>query len=152
MKLERYEPLLFSKDALEFKFDSIGPKGRFLKIIQFVETSDPSIYNLTFGDFLPDGSVDDHVKNDNKDRNKILATIAGAIYEFTSNYPDKSIFFKGSTDGRTRLYRMALALNFQELSIDFEIYGVLLRENVFFIEQFEKGKEYYGFVVKRKIN
>jgi len=70
---------------------------------------------------MPEGKVNDYIKNDNKDRNKILATVAAAVYEFTSHYPDRFIFFVGSTPERTRLYRMALAINLDELNVDFEI-------------------------------
>ena len=152
MKQEWYEPLLASADVLKFRFNSIGPKGRILKGVQFRRTSDPGIYYLSFGNLLPDGSLDLYIKDDNKDRNKILATVAVAIYKFTARYPDKYVFFTGSTDGRTRLYRMALAIHFQELSMDFDIYGVHLKEDGYLIELFEKGKNYYGFAVKRKIN
>jgi len=152
MKLERYEPLVASDNELEYRFDSIGPKGKILKIIQFVKTNDPRFYIMSFGDILPDGSVDHHIKNDNKDRNKILATVAVVVYEFTARNPNKFVFFKGSTEVRTRLYRMALAINLKELSIDYEIYGVHLKEGNYIVRQFEKEKEYYGFAVKRKIN
>ncbi|NII28872.1 hypothetical protein HB364_27590 [Pseudoflavitalea sp. X16] len=152
MNYERYEPLLISGDALEFKFNSIGPKGEISIVVQFAETDDPGIYNLAFGNLLPDGCIDDHVKNDNRDRNKILATVAAAIYEFSFRRPEKLIFFTGSTSARTRLYRMAITNNLIELSIDFEIYGVNLINNTFWAETFEKAKEYYGFVIKRKNN
>ena len=102
MKFDKYENLLVSTDAFEYAFVSEGPKGRFRKIIQFVETTDEGIYNLAFGDLLEDGSVDDLVKNDNKDRDKILATVVYAVYEFTSRYPAFSVFFAGSTPDRTR--------------------------------------------------
>jgi hypothetical protein len=110
MKYEKYEPLLISKEAFEFKFNSIGPKGNISIVVQFIETDDPAIYNLAFGNLLANGHIDDFVKNDNQDRNKVLATVAASVYEFTSRYPDKLVFFTGSTPERTRLYRMALLL------------------------------------------
>lgn len=64
MKYEKYESLLISGDSLEFKFISQGPKGNIQKVVQFMETSDPAIYNLAFGDLQSDGTVDDHVKNE----------------------------------------------------------------------------------------
>lgn len=151
MKYERYESLLTSGDSLEFKFTSEGPKGEIQKVVQFIKTNDPLIYNLAFGDLLPGGKVDDHVKNDNKDRNKILATVAATVYEFTARYPEKFVFFTGSTHERTRLYRMALTNNMEELSQDFEIYGITITGETFIAESFSKGKTYTGFLVKRKI-
>ena len=92
MQYERYESLSISRDSREFIFISEGPKGGITKVVQFIETTDPEIYNLSFGELLPDGKVDDFVKNNNKDRNKILATVAATVYEFTSSYPDKLVF------------------------------------------------------------
>lgn len=151
MKYEKYEPLLISKDALEFKFISEGPKGEIQKVVQFIETADATIYNLAFGDLTPDGEVDDHIKNDNKDRNKILATVAATVYEFTAHYPEKFVFFTGSTPERTRLYRMALATNLEELNGDFEIYGVILTKGLYYVAPFVKGEAFFGFLIKRKI-
>jgi hypothetical protein len=152
MKYEKYESLSISKDALEFKFVSMGPKGEIQKVVQFIETENPDIYNLAFGDLMPHGEVNDAVKNDNKDRNKVLATVAAAIYEFTVHYSEKYVFFTGSTPERTRLYRMALANNLDELNVDFEIYGVILMKGLYFIKPFVKGVGYLGFLIKRKIN
>jgi hypothetical protein len=121
-------------------------------VVQFIETNDPAIYNLAFGDLLEDGSVDDRIKNDNKDRNRILATVAATVYEFTARYPEKMVLFTGSTVERTRLYRMALTTNFDELCIDFKIFGVNLKDDFYSVEKFVKGKEYSAFLVKRKIN
>jgi uncharacterized protein DUF6934 len=151
MKYSKYEPLLISKDAHEFKFSSIGPKGEISIVVQFIETEDSTVYNLAFGNMLDNGEVDDYVKNDNKDRNKILATVAAAVYEFTARNPHKYVFFAGSTSSRTRLYRMALTNNLSELSTDFEIYGLNWHKSAFEMTRFEKGKDYYGFLVKRKI-
>jgi hypothetical protein len=79
MKLERYESLVASDDELKFTFDSIGPKGRILKWIQFQKMNDPDIYYLSFGNLLSDGSIDHYSKDNNNDRNKILATVAVAV-------------------------------------------------------------------------
>ena len=150
MEWEKYDQFRVSRDSLEFIFESVGPKGIITMIVQFKPTDDPEIYNLAFGNVLSDGKMDDHTRNGNKDRNKIMATVADMVYEFTAKYPDKYVFFKGSTPGRTRLYRMALSLNFSLLSIDLEIYGVVPEEDSYGMEPFRKNEEYYGFVVKRK--
>jgi hypothetical protein len=115
MKHERYEGMISLSDKLEFKFFSEGPKGKIAIVIQFTKLMNNDIYNLAFGNPKADGSIDDKITNDNKDRNKILATIAVAIYEFTALYPDRLIFFCGSTPQRTRLYRMALTTKLKEL-------------------------------------
>jgi hypothetical protein len=142
---------LVSSDSLEFTFLSNGPKGKIKIVVQFNATENPTIYNLAFGNLLSNGDVDDTIKNDNKDRNKVLATVAAAAYEFTSKYPEKLIFFTGSTPERTRLYRMALTNNFDLLNLDFEIFGVVVQAESYYVEKLLKGKVYFGFMVKRKI-
>lgn len=150
MKYEKYGNIIASPDKLKFQFVSEGPKGKIVKIIQFAQTSDKDIYNLSFGNLRHDGSVDDETTNDNKDRNKILATVAGAIYEFSSLYPDKFIFFGGTTLERTRLYRMALTININELKKDFLIYGVYKTGDMYERVVFQEQKNYFGFMIKRK--
>lgn len=150
MRHERYDNIIASSDKLEFQFTSEGPKGRIKKVVQFALTQNKSIYNLAFGNLNKDGSIDDETTNDNKDRNKILATVAATVYEFTARYRDKTIFFCGTTSERTRLYRMALTVNLEELKKDFRIYGVLKGIDTFEKVQFRKGVDYFGFMVKRK--
>lgn len=150
MNYERYENIIASPDKLEFQFVSEGPKGKIIKMIQFTQTLNEGIYNLAFGNLRADGSVDDETTNDNGDRNKILATVAGAVYEFSSHYPDQFIFFCGTTPQRTRLYRMALVINMEELKNDFWVYGVLRGIDTFERVAFRKGVDYFGFMVKRK--
>lgn len=152
MNFEKYKVLFSSQDACEFMFTSSGPKGDIKKIVQYTPTIDENIYNLAFGDYLPDGSIDDKVTNDNRDRDKILATVASTVYEFTSFHSDKMVFFAGSTLERTRLYRMALTINLKELSKDFYLHGVTLKNGLYLVESFEKGKTYDGFLIKRKTN
>ncbi len=116
MKYEKYEELNVSFDSLEYEFVSRGPKGDIKKVIQFSSTAVSEVYNLAFGNLNEDRSIDDLAVNDNKDRNKILATVVYAVSLFYRKYPDKWIFFAGSTPERTRLYRMAISLNLEELS------------------------------------
>ena len=151
MKHEKYDAVLTSANGFEYTFLSVGPKGEIQKVVQFLQTANPNIYNLAFGDLLPDGDIDDQVKNDNKDRDKILATIAAIVYEFTAKHANKRVFFTGSTIARTRLYRMALTTNLTELSNDFKIFGLNLEGEMYKIEEFRKGIDYGAFLVERKI-
>jgi hypothetical protein len=150
MQYDKYDNVITSSDKLEFQFESEGPKGKIKKVVQFAQTSNDDIYNLAFGNLNKDGSIDDETTNDNKDRNKILATVAATVYEFTAEYPDKIIFFCGTTAERTRLYRIALTVNLEDLKKDFHIYGVLKGMDSFERVSFRKGVDYFGFMVKRK--
>ncbi len=138
MRYEKYENVVSSSNRLEFQFISEGPKGKIKKVIQFSQTKNKDIYNLAFGNLNNDGTIDDETTNDNKDRNKILATVAATVYEFTARYTDKTIFFYGSTAERTRLYRMALSTNIKELEKDFYVYGILQEKFLFRRVPFQK--------------
>lgn len=150
MNYEKYTDLLFTNDYLEYEFTSIGPKGHIPKIIQFTPTHDETIVNLSFGNKREDGSIDDMARNDNKDRNKILATVVSVVTVFCKVYPEKWILFTGSTPERTRLYRMAITLNYEQLAIDFEIVGLVRDMDAYIDVPFEKGVEYFGFLVRPK--
>lgn len=151
MNHEKYNDVSTSADSLEFEFISEGRNGNFTKVVQFTQTENPNIYNLGFGDKLENGEIDDLVRNNNQDRNKILATIVAIVYEFTAVYPEKMIFFSGSTPERTRLYRMAIFLNLNELAVDFEIFGVNFDGIESVVELFRSGNNYDGFIVRRII-
>src|SRR5690349_13274818 len=108
MKYEMYKELLVSSDFLVYEFNSTGPKGIIPKIIKFSPYEDEDIYNLAFGTKKEDGSLDDLARDNNNDRDKILATIVFALRVFFDKYPNNYVYFTGSTRERTRLYRMAI--------------------------------------------
>jgi hypothetical protein len=146
MQYEVYKDL-YIKDAYSiFEFFSIGPKGIILKRIAFIPTTNDSVYNLSFGDVTLNGEMSSYSVSDNRDRNKILATVAYAVDIYLDEHPDRYIFFTGSTDGRTRLYRMAVALNYDELSMKFDIY---CQTNAGIVA-FQKNIPITGILVKRK--
>ncbi len=146
MKYEGYSGVSVNDDLSVFDFISIGKNGAIPKRIEFVQTEWDNVYNLAFGDIDVDGEMDDHSVSDNGDRNKILATIANAIEKYTKRYPLRWILFKGSTDERTRLYRMAIGLNIVELAARFEIYAYVEDNLVLFV----KNLKVNAFLIKRK--
>lgn len=149
MKHAVYEYIGVSDDSLEYRFVSSGTNGDIQMAVYFEVTQLPGIYNLAFGNLREDCMLDDLAINDNKDRNKILATIVAIINQFTSKFPGVWVFFKGSTPHRTRLYRMVISVYFNELIIDYEIFGLKSGEH-FIASSFKRGEEYYGFLIKRK--
>lgn len=84
--------------------------------------------------------------SNNGDRNKILATVFKVVDNYTERYPDRWIYITGSTKERTRLYRMAIGINLDELSKTFEIYAISNGELVLFT----KNMEISAFIIKRK--
>jgi hypothetical protein len=71
---------------MTFKFISEGPKGRIDKEIQYAETLIKNVYNLAFGDKNEiNGEIDDKIISNNKDAQKILATVAASVLIFSQS-------------------------------------------------------------------
>lgn len=149
MKYTIYSDYIAAPDLSVFEFTSVGAKGAIKKRIAFIPTDVKGVYNLAFGDIDTDDGIDDYNVTDNGDRNKILATVANAVDEFTRRYPMRWVYFRGSTEERTRLYRMAVGLNLTELSAKFEIYAETIEMDEFV--PFRKNMNLQAFLIKRKI-
>jgi hypothetical protein len=86
MNVDRYEYSV-SSDFQQYEFESIGPKGTIKKIIGFslINIDGITYINLGFGDEdLINGGINDLSISNNKDTNKILATVASAVLDFTA--------------------------------------------------------------------
>jgi hypothetical protein len=148
MEYEVYPDLMASPDLQEFEFKSIGKHGIVVKKIVLIPTGISNIYNLALGDIDENGELNYYSVSYNDDRNKILATIVRAIDVYTTTYPDRLIYFSGSTKERTRLYRIVIGLNLEELHQKFEILAQI--ENQVEYVTFEKNMPVKGFLIKRK--
>ncbi len=145
MILPRYE-LKSDASLTVFEFTSVGKNGAIPKIVQYSETNLKDFYNLGFGDKdLLTGEVDDKFISDNGDSQKVLATVVATVYAFTDKYPESWIYATGSTKSRTRLYRIGLTNNLEEILKDFELYGLNRDE----WQEFAKGIEYEAFLATR---
>lgn len=143
--LYRSEPLLKL-----YEFTSEGPKGSIKKVVQFTYTGTENIYNLAFGDYDEKAkSINDLSVTNNGDSLKVLATVASTVYAFTAKYPNAWIVATGSTNVRTRLYRMGITNNLSEIQEDFDVYGYTLQGNW---EGFIAGEDYEAFLITRKDN
>ncbi len=146
MKVEKYQ-LKSESNFTTFEFISEGPKGLIRKKIQFQWTSTPNLYNLAFGDTDPEtGEIDDLVVSNNYDSEKVLATVVAAVYAFFDKHPKAYIYATGSSDARTRLYRIGITKFNEQMIEDFYLYGQV--EDEFY--EFEIGKDYKGFLAQRK--
>ncbi len=145
MRLEQY-PIKAYEDLLEFEFISEGPKGQITKLVQFLKI-DENVYNLAFGDKKEgENDIDDKIITDNKDSQKVLATVAATVLAFTEKYPEAWIIASGSTQSRTRLYQIGISTNYEELQQYFNVYGYYEQCWV----KFQKNIIYDAFAVKRK--
>lgn len=133
-----------------FEFYSEGPKGIIKKVVEYQRTIDENVYNLAFGDFDEQTKrINDITVTNNGDSLKVLATVASTVYAFTEKYPKASIIATGSTSARTRLYRMGITNNLDEISEDFAIFGY--NEDEQWVE-FEIGEDYEAFLITKKEN
>jgi hypothetical protein len=130
-----------------FEFTSVGPKGRIKKLVQYTETNLKEFFNLGFGDKdEKTGEINDKAITNNGDSQKVLSTVASTVYAFTDKYPEAWIYIQGSNIVRTRLYRIGITNNLQEIKNDFHLFG--LKDNQW--HEFRVETEYFAFLIKRK--
>jgi hypothetical protein len=145
MQLDKYETTA-SKSLMRFEFYSVGPKGRIKKKIEFNQfLPESNVYNICFGDVDASDEIDDLAVTDNNDSQKVLATVASAAIKFLEKYPDKYVYASGSTKARSRLYKIGISKNFNEIQRTFNLYGY---DDEW--EPFEKGKNYEEFLIQLK--
>jgi hypothetical protein len=157
MNYPTYE-LKASSDSTIFEFVSYGIQGNIYKVIKFSVTKNADIINLGFGNKInindKNGSfdIDDVNITDNGDRDVILATVASATYIYTKLYPNKFIFFSGSCEVRTRLYRMVISINYEELIETFLIFGILQNPETgkYYNVTFNNSTNFIAFLIKRR--
>ena len=148
MNLLHYQ--YFTNDYHTYEFYSEGPKGRIRKLVVFTRIFDIElpVYNLAFGDASPDtGKLDDEVISNNDDRDIVLATVANTIITFCDHFGNAYIYAEGSTPSRTRLYQVGIKRLWQEISVNFDVYG--LKENDWHPLE-PSGSYYEAFLVRRK--
>ena len=144
---DRYD-VKTAPDLTSFEFDSVGPKGTVSKVVRYTEINLRSFYNLGFGDKDElTGFVSDLTVTNNNDSQKVLATVAATLYAFMEAYPDATVIATGSTEARTRLYRMGIANNLETIGADFEVLGLTAESEW---EPFRKNTTYGAFLVTRK--
>lgn len=148
------KPKYIYKSEEQFKvyeFISEGFKGIIKKMVTYTYTGTKNVYNLGFGDYNEETkTIDDKSITNNGDSLKVLATVASTVYAFTEKYPGALVFATGSTSVRTRLYRMGITNNIEEIKIDFVVFGLSVETNEW--EEFVAGDDYEAFLVTRKNN
>lgn len=108
-----------------------------------------TVYNIAFGDLGEDNQIDDLTKSNNGDIVRIISTIIQSIYEYTSHY-DHVLYFKGSTEQRTKFYQAVLRRHYDLSSADFDIFGIEARNYHVDVELFNSQVDYIAFLIARK--
>ncbi|OOQ56445.1 DUF6934 family protein [Mucilaginibacter pedocola] len=149
MHLKHY-PFFNRNDHHDYEFYSIGPKGRIKKMVTFslIPNLEFTAYNLAFGDLnMQTGQLDDKANSNNDDRDIVLATVANTVLEFSKYHNRPYIYATGSTSSRTRLYQMGIAGLWEEISTNFEVFG--LKNDIWY--EFEPNNtNYEAFLVKQR--
>ncbi|MCB9309829.1 MAG: hypothetical protein H6567_07225 [Lewinellaceae bacterium] len=113
----------------------------------FQETTRENYVSLLMGDYDKHSGETDFLNvSNNGDRDKVLATIVDICYSYFELYPNHVITFTGANEARTRLYQMAISKYFDELALDFYIYGELNKAT----EPFRKNVNYSAFYILLK--
>ena len=141
-------PLNKSNDSVTFQFESIGLKGVFLKEVRFDPVEDFSdYYQLILADIDKENNKSVLSESRNRDMNKIMATVIKCIVIFLENHSSSKIVFSGSTEIRTRLYRMIINKLLDKIRNKFEIEGF---SDIYGFETFNLNHEYSFFVISIK--
>ncbi len=132
---------------MSYRFTSEGTQGIVEKLIIFQATHLKHVFNLAFGDINPKtGEIDDLIVTNNEDSEKVLITVATAVFEFTERYKNCFVYLKGSTKSRTRLYQMGITKYWQEISCDFVVLAEVQKDWV----NFEANLKCEAFLASRK--
>jgi hypothetical protein len=146
MRDQQYE-LETAESFMSYEFISKGPKGDIVKLVKYTEINDKGFYNLGFGDKIKnEDDYNDTVISDNQDSVRVLATVAATIYLFTTNFPDANIYAEGSNAARTRLYRIGISNNLDEIEQDYLVLGYCKDK----WELFKTNRDYSAFLIRRK--
>ena len=136
-----------SADNTFYFFESIGEKS-IRKAIGYIPFQDnPKIVELVFGDLTDTYSIDFMTVSDNQDMKMVISTVIKSVKLFLGKYPDKIIYFRGSTPSRTRLYRAVISKNIDTTELFYDVLGILENEQS---EPFDKNNSYIGYLIIKK--
>lgn len=134
-----------------YTFTSIGSRA-IQKVVEFTRFEfSENLYNLAFGDLQSDGEINDQVRSNNGDLIRIMATLIQIIIDFTNERPEAKIFFSGSTDHRTRLYKRIIKTYYNRFSKSFVITALIEEEGSFLQVPFDpqESREYLYFLIEK---
>lgn len=125
---DTYETEEIAEDLSVMTFFSMERNGnKVLLKIQIFPLKDPllpNVFNLAFGPIQKDGDIDDSVKINHADRNKMFSTILLFGLLYLQANPDATIGIDGSNDARAYLYHRMFQTNKTYLNEYFITIGV----------------------------
>ena len=142
-------PFVKRPESYYYEFYSEGPNGSIKKVVEYyrLQELEAEVFNLAFGDWDEDNHrINDLSISNNADREKVLATVAATVTDFTKDHPDAIIIATGSTLARTRLYQMGITKIWDDIKQQFEIQGYINDT----WRPFQKGVNYSAFLLKAR--
>jgi hypothetical protein len=145
-------PYPFIRHGNKYAFVSVG-KSRIKKIVKFTPWHNPDIFDLSFGDIMPDGRINDTVISNNGDTIKVLTTVIATVMDFLNGNSHALVSFTGSTPGRTAMYERILRMYYKYFSDRFSITSLcLVNDELFLVEFNSRGlNEADAFLIERKL-
>ena len=135
-------PFKGDESHLVYYFESVNSQEVIKKVVQFTEIH-VNIFNLFLGDVDESGVLSDSTISNNKDMEKVLATVCKIMVEFLQINSGCFVYFTGSDVVRTRLYRIAITNYKNDFEDLFVIFGVVDNE----IEKYQINRNYDGFLI-----
>lgn len=112
---ETYSLISVEPDLTEARFNSIDKNDNpVLLKVKIKPLNDPflsEVYNLSFGPLKDDGTLDDDVKINHQDSNKVFSTIILFALAFLTENPNFTIGVDGSNDVRAYMYHRMFQTN-----------------------------------------
>ena len=135
-------------NALQHIFESVKNDVVIPKIVVYLPIeNNPNLYQLVFGNLMPNGEIDTLSVSNNDDMKIILTTVVKTLFSFFELNPDKVVIFTGSTLSRTRLYRAVISKFINETELFYEIKGIT--ENGV-LEKFQSNQTYLGYLIQHR--
>lgn len=137
-----------SPDGLYHMFESIGSQRNTRKMVVYVpDENKVDLFHLIFGDITDEYTLDVYAISNNQDMKMILTSVIQTLHAFFELNPTKKVFFTGSTDARTRLYRATISKLVEKTELLYNIYGLLEDDST---EPFSKSTYYKGYFIEKK--
>lgn len=136
-----------SADGHFYFFKSIGEKAVKKAIVYIPLNDSPNIVELVFGDIKKDNSIDFYSASNNDDLIEIISTVIESLKLYLDRFSNKTVYFRGSTLARTRLYRAVIAKNLANNELFYEILGIFENQQT---EIFNKNHTYFGYLIRKK--
>ncbi len=137
-----------SPDGLYHIFESIGVQNNTRKMVVYIpDENKADLFHLIFGDLTDDNNLDVFTISNNQDMKMILSSVVQTLSTFFEINPTKKVFFTGSTEARTRLYRATISKLFEKTELFYNIYDLLDDDST---EPFNKSTYYKGYFIEKK--